>query len=285
MYRTLIIIGALGCIPYLDYTRAFWEIEAWPFLAAFALGAVSYALFLYKRRWILVVPHLLIASTAVLALNVFTWGFPFGGPGTWTYRYYAAKKFDHILEEFYSSQDPEKPITNLAWLITTGSEPIRIDAARTLNTVASRLGGDLQKGVFARYAIPALGKALDDSSGYVRREAALALRASGPLALGALPQLMARAPYGDDTASFSIETIGNLGPAASSAESTLIQMLRQEYASKSRSAGLRANAANALGKISSSQPTVSALQAVLDDPDAAVRESAKRALERIRSGN
>jgi len=283
MNRALLIIGGLGCFPYLDYAYPFWEIEAWPFLAAFALGAVSYGLFLYKRRWILVVPHLLIASAAVLAFNVFTLGFPFGGPGTWTYRYYANKKFDRILGEFYSAQDSEKPITNLVSLLTTGSESIRIDAALALRTAASRLGRDLQKASFARHAIPALGKALDDSSGVVRREAALALQASGPVALGALPQLMSRASYRDDTASFSIETIGNLGTAASSAESTLIQVLRQQYAPGSWNAGLRVDAAEALGKISSSQTTISALQAVLDDPDSAVRERAKEALERIRN--
>ena len=66
---------------------------------------------------------------------------------------------------------------------------------------------------FDEILLPAIRKGLRDGSPYVRREAALAAGAFGPLAAGAVPELvqvMSSHP-GEDASWFSAEALGNMG--------------------------------------------------------------------------
>jgi HEAT repeat protein len=73
--------------------------------------------------------------------------------------------------------------------------------------------------LFRLLLLPAIQEGLTDSSGFVRREAALAAAAFGPLSAPAIPDLInVLSTYpGEDTARFAAEALGNIGPPAAAA--------------------------------------------------------------------
>ena len=104
---------------------------------------------------------------------------------------------------------------------------------------------------------------------------------SGDLAIGALPDLLSRVSYNDDTAWFSIEAIGNLGPKAENAVPVLLPLLHFNYPEIGYNGGMvRQYAVEALGKISTDTNVIKAIQLSLNDPDPDVREEAENVLKK-----
>jgi hypothetical protein len=70
--------------------------------------------------------------------------------------------------------------------------------------------------LFEVIMLPVIKKGLNDSSGFVRREAALAAKAFGSLSKPAMPELIqAMRKYpNEDTALFAVEALGEIGPDA-----------------------------------------------------------------------
>jgi hypothetical protein len=285
MYPLLLIIGALGCIPYMDLARGQWEINAWPLLGISLTGFVCYGLYIYTKKWPIILPHLFISAFFVVIFYVFALLVPFGGPGAAVYNHYSTKRFNELQSAFLQSSS-ENAIKTISYMVLNYSEGMRCNAAGYLGTMASHLHTLEQTNLFAQYAVPALGKALHDPSGFVRRQAAWAVNESGDMAIAVLPDLLSRVSYNDDTAWFSIQTIGNLGPKAENAIPTLLPLLRFNYPQIGYNGGMvREYAVEALGKISNDPQILKALQQALDDPDPDVREKVKEILQKSEAAN
>jgi HEAT repeat protein len=99
--------------------------------------------------------------------------------------------------------------------------------------------------VFETTLLPAFKKGLGDSDPYVRREAALAAREFGPLAVGVIPELIKvmREHPSEDASWFAAEALGNMGSQAREAIPAL------QVAAKEGSASLQDEARNAIQKI------------------------------------
>lgn len=120
-------------------------------------------------------------------------------------------------------------------------------------------------------------------SPFVRREAASALESSGDLAIDVLPDLLSRVSNNDDTAWFSIQAIGNLGPKAKEAVPILLPLLHFNYPETGYNGGMvRQYAVEALGKISTDTNVIGAIQQSLNDPDPNVRKEAEEVLKKER---
>jgi HEAT repeat protein len=119
-------------------------------------------------------------------------------------------------------------------------------------------------------AIPALLQALDDSDSDVREEVADALSQIGAVCV---PGLLAQTSHRDQhTRIAAIRALGQIGDPL--AITTLVRALDDE------SAWVRAAAAEALGALVAVD-AVKPLIARLSDPDRAVQQSARIALQRI----
>jgi len=102
----------------------------------------------------------------------------------------------------------------------------------------------------AKFAVPALAQALQDSSMYVREYAALALGSCGTHAKGAVPSLV-RALRDTVCAvrSRALRTLGQIGPGAQAAVPALIAYVKEEHATEVEPDLMRATAVQALGDI------------------------------------
>ncbi|MGH7993244.1 MAG: HEAT repeat domain-containing protein, partial [Limisphaerales bacterium] len=190
------------------------------------------------------------------------------------------KLFTKLQSEFLENDSPSA-IRQLSFMVLHRSEGLRSGAAGYLGTIADRLHKPEQKKLFVEYAVPALGKALHDPSPFVRREAASALESSGDLAIDVLPDLLSRVSSNDDTAWFSIQAIGNLGPKAKEAVPVLLPLLHFNYPETGYNGGMvRQYAVEALGKISADTNVIRAIQHSLNDPDDDVRKAAEEVLKK-----
>jgi hypothetical protein len=280
MYFVFLIIGALACLPEIDIAYASLELHAWLLIGISLGGIVSYGLYIYKKKWPLILPHLFISASYVLVFYVLTLLFPFYGPSGDIYNHYANKLFTKLQSDFLE-KDSLPAIEQLTFMLSRDSDDLRSSAAGYLATIADKLRTPEQKKLFSDYAIPALGKALHDPSPFVRREAAAALLNSGDLAIDVLPDLMSRVLNNDDTASFSIEAIGNLGPKAKEAVPVLLPLLHFNYPETGFNGGIiRKDAVEALGKISTDTNVIKAIQQALNDPDDDVRKAAEEVLKK-----
>lgn len=280
MYFLFLIIGALACLPEIDIAYTSLELHAWLLIGISLSGLTFYGVYIYKKKWPLILPHLFISASFVMIFYVLALLFPFYGPSPAIYSHYSSKLFAKLESDFLV-RDSESAIQQLSFMLLHRSEGLRIDAAGYLATIAGRIRTPEQKKLFTDYAIPALGKALHDPSPFVRREAADALNNSGGLAIDALPDLLSRVSYNDDTAWFSIQAIGNLGPKAQKAIPVLLPLLHINYPETGYDGGMvRKYAVEALGKISSDPKVIEAIQQSLNDPDPDVQAKAKEVLEK-----
>lgn len=281
MYLLFLIIGALACLPEIDIAYASLELHAWLLIGISLGGLIFYGIYIYKKKWPLILPHLFISASFLIVFYVSVLLIPFGGPSAGIYNYYSSKIFSKLQSDFLE-KDSQSAIRQLSFMLLNASKSLRINTAGHLATIANQLRTPEQKKLFSDYAIPALGKALHDPSPFVRREAADALHNSGDLAIDVLPDLLSRVSYNDDTAWFSIQAIGNLGPKAVKAVPVLLPLLRFNYPQTGYNGGmLREYAVEALGKISSDPKVIEAIQQSINDPDSDVREKAEEILKRL----
>jgi HEAT repeat protein/S1-C subfamily serine protease len=145
---------------------------------------------------------------------------------------------------------------------------VRARAAQALG----ELGPDAQT------AIPALFKALDDRDENVARQAARSLRAIGAPTPDDLDMLKGGLHASRRKRGYAVEALGMMGPAARSAVSGLVKVLREDTNTE-----LRQQAARCLGQIGSAATTegVRALSRALEDSEAVVREAAADALSKF----
>ena len=160
-----------------------------------------------------------------------------------------------------------------------------------------------EMGPEARVAVPALTRALADATTGVRRRAVMALGEIGPDARTAVPALIDLLTGSDpDLARRAIASLGQIGPTAPASIPALVAALALEdmrchalavaalirmggrattrlvEALGERDPRVRASAVHVLGKAGLPATAIPAIQRLLLDADAGVRESAREAL-------
>ena len=143
------------------------------------------------------------------------------------------------------------------------------DAAHALSQIKSP----------SKVVLEGLTAALDHEDGEVRRYAAYALSRYGGRGRLAIPQLTKR--LGDEHMAYmAARALGGMGSEARGAIGPMTALL------SSSSLGDRAEAALALSKLTPlPQATVAAIEALANDQEEGVRDSAKKALQNIRASN
>jgi HEAT repeat protein len=145
------------------------------------------------------------------------------------------------------------------------------DAEREVRQAACRALGDI--GVSDPATLTALRESLDDPESSVQLAAAFALVKLDPEGRAYVPVLERTMRSGEGG---TIVAVGQMGPAASWAVPTLIDLL------KDRRPGIRRLAAEALGRIGPTPAAVTALQRAEQDADDRVRAAASEALSKVR---
>jgi len=143
------------------------------------------------------------------------------------------------------------------------------DAAHALSQIKSP----------SKVVLEGLTAALDHKDGEVRRYAAYALSQYGGRGRLAIPQLTKR--LGDEHMAYmAARALGGMGSDARGAIGPMTALL------SSSSLGDRAEAALALSKLTPlPKATVAAIEALANDQEEVVRESAKKALQNIRTSS
>jgi HEAT repeat protein len=126
----------------------------------------------------------------------------------------------------------------------------------------------------AKAALPALTKSLQDEEFSMRLAAAFAIQKINPDSEAYVSELTRAMRMGEGG---TIVSVGQLGPSATWAVPTLIELL------KDHRPGIRRLAAEALGQIAvNAEGVESALRGALRDQDDRVRQAAQKALETLR---
>jgi len=155
-------------------------------------------------------------------------------------------------------------------MLNTEEHGVRGRAARAIGTLGAR----------AQRAVEPLRKALADPDRSFRCDVACGLGEIGPAAAPAVPDLIRDFDNGNG----AISAVGRIGPAAKEAVPALIRVL----ADKNREWVDRELAADSLGKIGAgARSAIPVLEAVIKEhanPESALRQTAEKALGRIRRG-
>ncbi len=133
-------------------------------------------------------------------------------------------------------------------------------------------------GAEAHDAVPALVPLLKDEESEVRWNAALTLGKIGPVAVSAVPDLVAALKTDADplVREHAAEALGDIGPSAASAVPDLVAALKDE------NARVRRDAARSLGQMGpAATEAIPALKALANDKEQRVREAADTAVRRI----
>src|SRR5579862_3331210 len=157
MYLLLLITGALACLPEIDIAYASLELHAWLLIGISLSGLAFYGIYLYKKKWPLILPHLFISASFVLVFYVSALLIPFYGPSAAIYSHYSGKRFTKLQSDFLE-RDSQSAIKQLSFMLLHYSENMRTGAAGYLATIADQLRTPEQKKMFSAYAVPALGK-------------------------------------------------------------------------------------------------------------------------------
>ena len=130
-----------------------------------------------------------------------------------------------------------------------------------------------EAGHAAKSSVSALEESLNDSDARVRVAAALAIHKIDPANRSFEPVLIGAMRRGDGRV---LLAIGEMGPEGAWAVPTLVELLSHE------SAKIRSLAARTLGRIGPAAGAAkSALRRAVDEPNVAVQDAARDALERI----
>jgi hypothetical protein len=130
-------------------------------------------------------------------------------------------RVEELVEKAKQNPKDPRPIKELVRCAEGKQEWARIHTFAEMAKLGAQFKANPQlKSVFEEHLVPAISKGLEDSSGLVRGEAALTAAGFGPVAQPLVPNLiqaMKKYPVLEETALFSVQALGEIGPGAQEA--------------------------------------------------------------------
>jgi hypothetical protein len=184
------------------------------------------------------------------------------------------------LEDKVRSLPDSNALTKLCEFVTKGDSTLGPNAASALGNISDVLS----RYQINRLVMPSLIVGLECSNEAIRRESSITIAEHySSFAEPAIPALSAIVNEPNEAANaapFAVETLGKLGPAATGALPSLLQILnRREIEGVGGSLSLRAKVVDAIGKIGLKDPAVhSRIKAALIDPNPCVQAKSAQIL-------